>query len=137
MYRKIVVPVDLAHEPRLAKALDVAADLARHYGVPVVYVGVASTVPDEISRTPEEYARKLEAFAAAQASAKGIEASAQPLVSADPQGDLNKLLHKAVERLGADLVVMASHAPSWLDWLLPSHGGSVAEHSQASVFVVR
>ena len=137
MYRKIVVPVDLAHEPRLAKALDVAADLARHYGVPVVYVGVASTVPDEISRTPEEYARKLEAFAAAQASAKGIEASAQPLVSADPQGDLNKLLHKSVERLGADLVVMASHAPSWLDWLLPSHGGSVAEHSQASVFVVR
>ena len=137
MYRKIVVPVDLAHEARLAKALATAADLARHYGAPVVYVGVASTVPDEVSRTPEEYARKLEAFAAAQASAQGIEASAHPLVSADPQGDLNKLLHKSVERMGADLVVMASHAPSWLDWLLPSHGGSIAEHSEASVFVVR
>lgn len=137
MYRKIVVPVDLAHEARLAKALATAADLARHYGAPVVYVGVASTVPDEVSRTPEEYARKLEAFAAAQAKAHGIEAGAHPLVNADPQGDLNRLLHNSVERLGADLVVMASHAPSWLDWLLPSHGGSVAEHSEASVFVVR
>ena len=137
MYRKIVVPVDLAHAGRLEKALKTAADLARHYSVPVVYVGVASTVPDEVARTPAEYAGKLEAFAAAQAEAHGIEATSHPLVSADPQGDLNKLLRNTIERLGADLVVMASHAPSWLDWLLPSHGGSIAEHSDASVFVVR
>ena len=137
MYRKIVVPVDLAHGGQLDKALKTAADLACHYRIPVVYVGVAGTVPDEVARTPEEHAQKLEAFAAEQARRHGIEASAHPLVSADPQGDLNKLLRKAVEGLGADLVVMASHAPSWLDWLLPSHGGSVAEHSEASVFVVR
>ncbi len=137
MYRKIVVPVDLAHVGHLDKALKTGADLAKHYGVPLVYVGVASTVPDEVSRTPEEYAKKLEAFAAEQAKAHGIEATSHPLVSADPQGDLNTLLRNAIDRLGADLVVMASHAPSWLDWLLPSHGGSVAEHSEASVFVVR
>jgi len=137
MYRKIVVPVDLAHEGRLDKALKTAADLASLHGIPIIYVGVASTVPDEVSRTPEEYARKLEAFAAAQAEAHGIAATAHPLVSADPQGDLDKLLRNAIDTLGADLVVMASHAPSWLDWLLPSHGGSVAEHSEASVFVVR
>jgi nucleotide-binding universal stress UspA family protein len=137
MYRKIVVPVDLAHAGRLDKALTTAADLARGYAIPVVYVGVAGTVPDEVARTPEDYARKLTAFAARQAEAHGIEASAHPLVSADPQGELNRLLRRAIDELGADLVVMASHAPSWLDWLLPSHGGSVAEHSEASVFVVR
>ena len=137
MYRRIVVPVDLAHAGRLDKALKTAADLAGLYRIPVVYVGVASTVPDEVARTPEDYAKKLEAFVAAEAKTHGLEASAHPLVSADPQGDLNRLLHKAVGTLGADLVVMASHAPSWLDWLLPSHGGSVAEHSEASVFVVR
>lgn len=137
MYRKIVVPVDLAHQGRLEKALKTAADLAGHYGVPIIYVGVASTVPDEVSRSPDEYARKLEDFVAAQARAHGIEATAHPLVSADPQGELNRLLRNAIDTLGADLVVMASHAPNWLDWLLPSHGGSVAEHSEASVFVVR
>ncbi|KPK27984.1 MAG: universal stress protein UspA, partial [Betaproteobacteria bacterium SG8_40] len=32
MFRKIMVPVDLAHLPSLQKALDVAAGLAREYG---------------------------------------------------------------------------------------------------------
>lgn len=137
MFRKIVVPVDLAHIDRLAKAIAVAADLAGHYKVPVVFVGVAPTVPDAVARTPAEHARKLEAFAAEQAKARGIEASALSLASPDPQGELNRLLRDVIGRVGADLVVMASHAPSWLDWLLPSHGGSVAEHSEASVFVVR
>ncbi|TCM87116.1 universal stress protein [Rhodovulum steppense] len=137
MFSRIVVPVDLAHLNRLDKVLSVSADLAGLYDVPIIYVGVASTVPDEVSRTPEEYAGKLEAFAAAQARAHGIEAMSHPLASADPQGDLNRILRTAIDTLGADLVVMASHAPNWLDWLLASHGGSVAEHSHASVFVVR
>ena len=137
MYRKIVVPIDLAHVDRLDKALATAADLARHWSVPVVYVGVAGTVPDTVARNPAEYAQKLAAFAAAQVEAHGIEASAHPLASADPQAELTRLLRGAVAELGADLVVMASHAPSWLDWLLPSQGGSVAEHSEAAVFVVR
>jgi nucleotide-binding universal stress UspA family protein len=137
MFRKIVVPVDLGHTGRLDKALATAGDLARHYGVPVVYVGVAGTAPDATARTPEEYRTRLDAFAAEQAQTHGIEASAHALASPDPEAELNRLLRAAVDKLGADLVVMASHAPSWLDWLLPSHGGSLAEHSDASVFVVR
>jgi len=42
-----------------------------------------------------------------------------------------------VEEAGADLVVMASHVPNVTDYIWPSHGGWVAEHSDASVFVVR
>ncbi|HDR29547.1 universal stress protein [Rhodovulum sp.] len=137
MFSRILVPVDLGHLDRLEKALHVAADLARHYRLPVVYVGVTGTVPDQIARTPGEFADKLKGFAEHQAETQGIEASAHALSSPDPQAELDRLLRKAVETLGADLVVMASHSPSWLDWLLPSHGGSVAEHSEASVFVVR
>jgi len=40
MYQKIMVPVDLAHVERLGKALGTATDLAKHYGIPVCYVGV-------------------------------------------------------------------------------------------------
>lgn len=137
MYRKIVIPVDLAHLEGLAKALQTAADLARLYSIPVVYVGVAGTTPDEVARTPEEHARKLTDLARDEAARHGIEASAHPLRSADPQGELNRLLRAATAEIGADLVVMASHKPALLDWLLPSHGGSVAEHADASVFVVR
>ncbi|MCC6008952.1 MAG: universal stress protein [Rhodobacteraceae bacterium] len=137
MYRKIVIPVDLAHLGDLAKAMQTAADLARLYSIPVVYVAVAGTVPDEVARTPEEHAEKLRALAREQGERHGHEASAHPLHSADPQGELNRLLRATTAELGADLVVMASHKPALLDWLLPSHGGSVAEHSEASVFVVR
>ena len=40
MFKKIMVPVDLAHLPALQKALDVAADMARHYDAALCYVGV-------------------------------------------------------------------------------------------------
>ena len=137
MYRKIVVPIDLAHVAALEKARATAADLARHYGIPVVYIGVTSTAPDAVARTPKEFGEKLAAFAAGEAESHGIETSAHPLTSSDPAAELSRVLRAAVAELDADLVVMASHAPSLLDWLLPSQGGSVAEHSRASVFIVR
>lgn len=137
MYRKIVVPVDLAHLDTLKKALATAGDLARHYGIGVVYVGVTGTVPDAVAKTPEAFGKTLEAFAESEAKAHGIKATAHPLTSPDPSADLSRVLRAAVRELGADLVVMASHPPSPLDWLLPSQGGSIAEHSEASVFIVR
>ncbi|MGY6634413.1 MAG: universal stress protein [Alkalilacustris sp.] len=137
MYTRIVVPVDLARLDALEKALATAGDLARHYCVSVTYVGVAGTVPDAVARTPAEFARKLEAFVQTQAERHGIEATAHPLTSTDPSADLSRVVRAAVREIGADLVVMASHAPSALDWIVPSRGGSVAEHSEASVFIVR
>ncbi|MBK5926182.1 universal stress protein [Rhodobaculum claviforme] len=137
MYRKILVPVDLGHLDVLQKALATAGDLAKHHGIPVIYVGVTGTVPDAVARTPQEFARKLHDLAAAEAERHGITATAHPLTSPDPSADLSRVLRRAVRELGADLVVMASHPPSPLDWLMPSQGGSVAEHSEASVFIVR
>ena len=137
MYRRIVVPIDLAHLDALQKAIGTAADLATLYRIPVVYVGVTGTLPDDVARTPAEFGRKLEEFARSQAETHGIEATAHPLTSADPPAELSRVLRAAVKTLDADLVVMASHPPSPLDWILPSQGGSVAEHSEASVFIVR
>lgn len=137
MYRKIVVPVDLAHADRLEKALLTAGALAKLFSAPVVYVGVTGPVPDSVARGPDAYRQRLEDFARAQAEAHGIETSAHPIVSGDPAAELSRLLRRATQEVGADLVIMASHPPSALDWILPSQGGSVAEHAEASVFVVR
>lgn len=93
--------------------------------------------PGAVAHNPAEYARRLAAFAAHQAAAHGIEAEAMPVISTDPAVELDGLILKAVRDSGADLVVMASHPPRLLDWLLPSHGGHVAEHAEVSVFVVR
>ena len=137
MYSKIMVPVDLTHADQLQKALSTAADLAKFYNIPVCYVGVTAATPGSIAHNPDEYAGKLEAFAQDAAKKGGHEATALARVSHDPAADLNPTLLKAVEETGADLVVMASHIPNIADHLWPSHGGQIASHSNASVFVVR
>jgi len=137
MYGKLLVPVDLAHADRLSKALQVAADLARRYDATIVYLGVTEEAPGAVARNPQEYAGKLTAFAAEQARAHGIATQALPVTSHDPAVEVQKLVLKAVKDSGADLVVMASHAPGPIDWFLSSRAGHVAEHAGISVFVVR
>lgn len=137
MYSRIMIPVDLAHADRLGKALGTAADLAKHYRIPVCYVGVTAPQPGPVAHTPSEFAAKLEEFAQAQAAVHGHQATARAYTSHDPTIDLDDTLLKAVEETGADLVVMASHIPDIVDHIWPSNGGKIASHSAASVFVVR
>ncbi|GAB5433003.1 MAG: universal stress protein [Epibacterium sp.] len=137
MFQKIVVPVDLAHEAALQRALDVAAAMAKTHSADVCYVGVASANPAAVARSPEEYASKLEQFAQSQAAQHGITASAHAIMSHDPAVDLNKALERAISDLKADLVVMATHVPNISDYIWAGHGAHVAAHSAASVLLVR
>lgn len=137
MFSHIMVPVDLAHEAKLAKSLACAADLARHWGARVTYVGVTSSAPGKLGHTPEEYANRLQGFAAAQGSAHGIPASGHAAISHDPSIDLDDTLLTAARDIGADLVVMESHVPNITGYVWPSNGGKIAAHAGASVLVVR
>lgn len=138
MYKRIMVPVDLAHIDRLEKALTSAADLSKHYKVPVTYVTVATTAPSEIAHTPQEHAKKLDAFAKAQADKHGLhDTDAKFYTSHDPAVDLHETLMKAIGDTGADLVVMASHVPGVPEHIFASNAGSVASHAEVSVFVIR
>ena len=137
MFAKIMVPVDLTHEDRLAKTLGCAADLAGHWKAAIVFVGVASSAPGKLGHTPEEFRARLDAFASAQAAAHGIAATGHAVISHDPTSDLDRKLLEAVRETGADLVVMASHVPGIADYILSSHGGTLAEHAGVSVMLIR
>jgi nucleotide-binding universal stress UspA family protein len=137
MYKKIMVPVDLAHTDRIGKALESAADLAKHYGIPVCYVGVTPETPSSVAHNPQEYAQKLDQFAAEQAKKYGIGIESRAMLSHDPAVDLDDTLIKAIEEVGADLVVMASHVPGFPDHIFSSNAGAVATHAAVSVFVIR
>jgi len=137
MFTEIMVPVDLRHAEKLAKTLTIAADLAQKYGARITYVGVTANVPSSIARNPEDYHEKLVQFAASQAAMHGLETRAHMIVADDPAVDLNHKLSQAVQELRADLVVMASHLPNVGDYVWSSHGGHLASHSKASVFLVR
>ena len=137
MYSKIMVPVDLAHINALQRGLKVAADLARHYEAEVCYVSVAAPTPGPVAHNPEEHEEKLAAFAQQQSEAHGRPASSKLFLSHDPAVDMDDVLVKAIDEVGADLVIMATHLPRALDAILPAHGGKVASHTDASIFLVR
>jgi nucleotide-binding universal stress UspA family protein len=137
MYKKMLVPVDLAHVEKLDKALQTARDLATHYKIPICFLGVTPSTPTEVAHSPEEYQRKLDAFADEQASADGVETTTVEYVSHDPARDLYKIRTRAADEQGCDVIVMASHVPGVQEHVFTSNAGYVASHADVSVFVVR
>lgn len=137
MFKHIMAPVDLLHIERLERALAVTAEEARHHGASVTFVSVTIAGPSRVASGPEEFRAKLEQFVATQNRLHGIAARAHPVFSNDPTTDVDDALLNAVETLGADLVIMASHEPGLIEYFWPSNGGKIASHSKASVFLVR
>ncbi len=137
MFKQIMVPVDLEHIDQLGKSLTIAADISKLYGVPVCYVGVANEQPGSFSRNPAEFEQKLSKFAKEQASRHGQKVTSRTFVGHDLVADVDDVLLEAVKHVDADLVVMASHIPTLVNYVWPTNGGKVAAHSNAAVFVVR
>ncbi len=137
MFKKILVPVDLAHRDAIEPALTAASDLAREHGAGICYIGITATAPGSVARTPEEYQQKLEEFAREESQKHGQAISARAITTPDPKADLDHVILRAIEDEDADLIVMATHLPSHTDAFLPTHGGYVATHTDRSVFLVR
>ena len=137
MFTKLMIPVDLGHTEQMDKALSVAADLASKYGAELHIVGVTQSSPTQIARTPDLFTQKLAAFAAERSSATGMTFASHCEISHDPSIDLDDVLMRAIGKLGADLVVMASHVPGFAEHLFASNAGYLASHSKTSVFIVR
>ncbi len=137
MYKSVVAAVDLSHAEGLEKALATAADIAKHYGAALTYLGVTTVTPGPIAHSPEEFQKKLEAFAKSDGEKRGIEIAARSIASHDPAVDLDETLVDKIKELGADLVVMASHMPHASDHIFTGHAPYVATHAPVTVMVVR
>jgi nucleotide-binding universal stress UspA family protein len=53
------------------------------------------------------------------------------------QGTIYHEIIQTAERLGADLIIMASHRPGLADYLLGPNAARVVRHFKGSVLVVR
>ncbi|MFD2741357.1 universal stress protein [Sulfitobacter aestuarii] len=137
MFTKIMIPVDLRHVDRMEKALTIAAGLARQYGAEAHITGVTVSTPTEVARTPKAYADKLAAFAAETSETHGVTFTPHAEISHDASIDLDDILSRTADKIGADLIVMASHVPGFADRFMSSNAGYLASHAHISVFVVR
>lgn len=129
MFKRILVPVDLADPGVARKAIDVARRIAEMDGAEVLLISVTGD-----PRDPAEEAR--------------LEAELQAIIDAEKDGvamdgilnfggSIATQVRHAAEEFGCDLVVMASHWPRLDDRLFGSRSASVALHSACSVLVVR
>lgn len=139
MYRKILVPIDLAHTDKIPKTLSTAIDIAKHYNATLCYVSVTGSAPSSVAHTPEELAEKLSTFAKEQGQAHGIDTDSKVISTPDTAVELDDRLLEAIRDTGVDLVVMASHPPGIGDKLhiIHSNGANIVKHSDVSVFIVR
>ncbi|MGQ3282406.1 universal stress protein [Bosea sp. (in: a-proteobacteria)] len=140
MYKSILVPVDIA-EPEMAEpAIAAATSFARASGGAVRLVYVRSLVPVTYmefvpagfdAEQQEDAEAKLAAIAAnidlpeAQVSAKVLIGSVHGEVLAEADAS------------GADLVVIGSHEPGILAYVIGSNASSIVRRAKCSVLVVR
>lgn len=141
MYTHILLPVDLGNESSWQKALPTAVEYCSAFGATL---HVMTVVPDFGSPMVAQ-------FFPADHESKVIESTNELLHKfvADRVPDTIKVQHivadgtiyktiiDTAERIGADLIIMASHRPELEDYLLGPNAARVVRHSDKSVLVVR
>lgn len=140
MYKSILVPVDLAEADMAQPAIDAAVSFAEASTGTVRLVYVRSLVPitymefvpaDFDSEQQSDAEAKLAAIAAAiplpeeRVSAKVLVGSVHGEVLAEADAS------------GADLIVIGSHEPGMLAYVIGSNASAIVRRAKCSVLVVR
>lgn len=139
MYKKILLPVDLQENSSWEKALPAALRMAKDDGAELHVLTVVPPLPGQIyGYFPEDFEPNMieqgkaaiEAFAAKHAEGSKV-------VPHIAQGQPYAAILDLAEKIGADLIVMASHRPELKDYLLGPNAARVVRHAMCSVLVVR
>ncbi|WP_420586229.1 universal stress protein [Ruegeria sp.] len=137
MFNHIMFPVDLHLPPEVRKAQDVAAEVAKWQGAKITVVSVTGMQPGDPVQPEAAINQQLSDFADQLAEESGAEVSFRNIHSVDVAAEVDGDLKNAAEDLGADLIVVGTHAPRITDYIFSSHAGYLAKHAKVSVFVVR
>ena len=139
--KRILLPIELGEPSSWEKALPVALDMARKHGA---HLDVLTVIPDVGmpvvgSFFPADFEEKARAHAQEEL-ARWLEQNVPEDVEAEGHVSVGTIYHKiirAAEKLGDDLIVMASHRPKMQDYLLGPNAARVVRHAPVHVFIVR
>ena len=140
MFRTVLLAVDLSQESSWAKALPAALRSLDEGGALHVVTVAPDLGPSMVGMyfTPgyekkllHDLGERLSAWTAANAP-DGVEVHPHVL-----HGSIYGQIVEAAARLGADLIVMASHRPEIADYLIGPNAQKVVSHAACSVMVVR
>jgi nucleotide-binding universal stress UspA family protein len=134
MYKTILVPIDLSHPEQGARILEIA----RKVGGPearLIALYVAGDIPGYIAaELPSGLIEENRKKALAELKALTDVVGAETLVRS---GHPSTVILEQAEKLGADLIVVASHRPGLEDYFLGSTAARVVRHSSSAVLVDR
>ena len=140
MFKNILVAVDLEDDTRIDDLLRIASDIANDNGAQVQLLNVIGAAPAVVSQfLPENYeklaaekvGKDLDVLAAKVDLAEGAAAS-----SVRFGGVYQEILAHA-NKIGADLIIVASHKPDVGDYLLGTTAARIVRHASCSALVVR
>src|ERR1700682_730538 len=140
MYRRILVPIDLADvelaKPALATALLMAKESngsVRLVNVlPMTPVMLAEYVPPDFEAQQRASAEEAIAIVAGET---GL--AADKISTAVRQGNIDREILDEAKAMKADLIVMSSHRTGVRTYFLGSNAGHVVRYAACSVLVVR
>jgi nucleotide-binding universal stress UspA family protein len=141
MYKTILLAVDLNDPSSWERALQIAVEQAEAGGGRLHIVTVMPDFGLAIvgSFFPGDYEKK-----ALEAADKALDKFVKENVPEEIEvahtvghGTIYKEILATAERVGADLIVMASHRPEQSDYLLGPNAARVVRHAMCSVLVVR
>ena len=141
MFRKILLPIDIA-EPEIAKeAIDVAVAMAKafnsdirliHVASPIIVASPMAVIPQSVYDELGVYEKsELERMAAA------IDRPRETLSTVVRIGGVYPELLAEAAEWQADLIIVGAHKRSMATYLLGSSAAAIVRHASCTVMVVR
>ncbi len=140
MYKKILVPVDLADTDLAKPAIETAVTMARDAGGSVRLINVQPLTPVMLAEyVPADFEAQQ------RRSSEDVLGIIAGECDIDPsrisftvrQGGIYHEVLEEAKDFGADLIVMSSHRPAMRTYFLGSNAGHVVRYAPCSVLVVR
>ena len=140
MFKKILVPVDLADAAMGRPALDAAVELAIPSKGLVRLINVETLLPLSYTEyLPAEFDKVQEERAthALQELSVGLSLPKERISWTVKFGGVYAEILNEAEEWGADLIVIGSHRPSMATYLIGSNAKTIVRHAKSSVLVIR
>jgi nucleotide-binding universal stress UspA family protein len=140
VFRRILVPIDLAHPELGTPSIETAVTLARASGGSIRLLNVLPDTPAELATYvpadfDEQQRRTAQEALEIVAKESGLDAHHVSVVVR--QGGVHHEVLDEATAIGADLIVMSSHRPGKRMYFLGSNAAHVVRHAGCSVLVVR
>lgn len=140
MFRSILIPIDVAHESSWKFAIPEALELARASGgslalmtvvrqLAVMFEGVH--LPLQLERIMTDARNRLAAIACDH------DFGDVPVAQEVRYGSIGREIVAVARERNADLIVMASHRPEVIDYVIGPNAAHVALNAPCSVMVLR